>query len=115
MGAGVKLSHKNWLSLILRQQQLIFQMVSVRTFYFVSQDSLACHFRFDEASVVYHDEARDGLVRVCRLALYQKYPKYATEGFEALYSRPPVIYLSSASKPGLSHYLCLQVSSPESV
>ena len=67
--------------------------------------------RFDDASIVYHDEARDGLVKVCRLALYNKYPKYATEGFEALYSRPPVIYLSSAAKPGLSHYLCLQVSS----
>ena len=69
------------------------------------------YFRFEDASVVYHDEARDGLVRVCRLALYNKYPKYATEGFEALYSRPPVIYLSAASKPGLSHYLCLQVGS----
>ena len=71
--------------------------------------------RFDDASIVYHDEARDGLVKVCRLALYNKYPKYATEGFEALYSRPPVIYLSSAAKPGLSHYLCLQVSSWEPI
>lgn len=71
-------------------------------------------FRFDEGSVFYHDEPRDGLVRICRLALYQKYPKYVTEGFEALYSRPPVLYLSSAAPPGLSNYLCLQLGLPMS-
>ncbi|KAL4239384.1 Pyridoxal-dependent decarboxylase domain-containing protein 1 [Mactra antiquata] len=71
-------------------------------------------FRFEEASVFYHEESRDGLVRVCRLALYQKYPKYVTEGFEALYSRPPVIYLSSAAPPSLSNYLCLQLGLPMS-
>lgn len=42
--------------------------------------------------------------------MYKKYPKYPTEGFEALYSRPPVIYVSASSKPGVSNYLCLQVS-----
>ncbi|XP_060559812.1 putative pyridoxal-dependent decarboxylase domain-containing protein 2 isoform X2 [Ruditapes philippinarum] len=75
---------------------------------------LAKMFRFDEASVFYHEESRDGLVRICRLALYQKYPKYITEGFEALYSRPPVIYISSAAQPGLSNYLCLQLGLPMS-
>lgn len=65
--------------------------------------------RFDEASVFYHDQPLDGLVRICRLAVFQKYPKYLTEGFEALYSRPPVIYISSAAKPGLGEYICQQV------
>lgn len=65
--------------------------------------------RFGDCSVVYHEEERDGLVKICRLAMYQKYPKYPTEGFEALYSRPPVIYVSAAAKPGVSNYLCLQV------
>ncbi|XP_067673201.1 putative pyridoxal-dependent decarboxylase domain-containing protein 2 [Haliotis asinina] len=69
-------------------------------------------FRFEDSSVVYHEDPRDGLVKICRLALYQKYPKYATEGFEALYSRPPVIYISAASRPGLGHYLCLQLGLP---
>ena len=58
---------------------------------------------------MYHEECKDGLVKICRLALYQKYPKYPTEGFEALYSRPPVVYISAAALPGLSNYLCLQV------
>lgn len=57
----------------------------------------------------YHEDERDGVVRMCKLALHQKYPKYATEGFEALYSRPPVIYISAASRSGLGHYICSQV------
>lgn len=65
--------------------------------------------RFDDASLFYHDQPADGLVRVIRLAMYQKYPKYLTEGFEALYSRPPVIYLSAAARPGLGEYICQQV------
>ncbi|ESO89261.1 hypothetical protein LOTGIDRAFT_52276, partial [Lottia gigantea] len=69
-------------------------------------------FRFPDSSAVYHEDEKEGLVKVCRLALYQKFPKYATEGYDALYSRPPVIYLSSAAKPGLGHYLCLQLGLP---
>lgn len=65
--------------------------------------------RFPDSSPFYHEEHKDGLVKICRMALYQKYPKYPVEGFEALYSRPPVIYISSAAMPGLSNYLCLQV------
>jgi hypothetical protein len=56
-------------------------------------------------SCFYHEEEKDGLVKICRLAMYKKYPKYPTEGFEALYSRPPVIYVSASSKPGVSNYL----------
>lgn len=68
-----------------------------------------CTGRFPDSSPFYHEEHKDGLVKICRMALYQKYPKYPVEGFEALYSRPPVIYISSAAMPGLSNYLCLQV------
>ncbi|XP_041362368.1 putative pyridoxal-dependent decarboxylase domain-containing protein 2 [Gigantopelta aegis] len=71
-------------------------------------------FRFTDSAVVYHDEERKGLAKICKLALYQKYPKYATEGFEALYSRPPVIYISAAAKPGLGNYLCLELGLPMS-
>ncbi|XP_060067143.1 putative pyridoxal-dependent decarboxylase domain-containing protein 2 [Ylistrum balloti] len=71
-------------------------------------------FRFMDASAVFCEDERDGLVKICRLALYQKYPKYAAEGFEALYSRPPVIYVSAAASPDLSTYLCLQLGLPMS-
>ncbi|KAL8593256.1 hypothetical protein ACOMHN_009910 [Nucella lapillus] len=68
--------------------------------------------RFEEASVTYHEDEREGLMRICRLALYLRYPRYATDGFDALYSRPPVIYLSAAAPPHLGQYLCQQLGLP---
>ena len=38
-------------------------------------------------------------ILVCALALHSKYAKYATDGFTALYTRPPVIYISGAAPP----------------
>ncbi|CAG5122534.1 unnamed protein product, partial [Candidula unifasciata] len=69
-------------------------------------------FRFKNSVPVYHDRRYEGLARIGQLALYTKYPKYATEGFEALYSRPPVIYVSAAAPPGLGQYLCQQLGLP---
>ncbi|XP_013415606.1 putative pyridoxal-dependent decarboxylase domain-containing protein 2 isoform X2 [Lingula anatina] len=71
-------------------------------------------FRFDDAAVFYHEDEREGLIRLCRLALHKKFPKYLDEGYEALYSRPPVIYLSSAAKAGMGDYLCAQLGLPSS-
>lgn len=78
------------------------------------QTMLTRLFRLADAHVYYHHEEREGLVKVCKLALHQKYPKYGTEGFEALYSRPPVIYLSSAAPIGLGQHLCTQLGLPMS-
>ncbi|BFZ03500.1 hypothetical protein BsWGS_06539 [Bradybaena similaris] len=69
-------------------------------------------FRFKSSVPVYHDRRYEGLTCIGRLALYTKFPKYATEGFEALYSRPPVIYISAAAPPGLGQYLCQQLGLP---
>ncbi|XP_033100216.1 putative pyridoxal-dependent decarboxylase domain-containing protein 2 [Anneissia japonica] len=69
-------------------------------------------FRFDDSSAFYHADDRDGLVRVCRLALSSKYEKYGTEGFNSLYTKPPVIYISAASRTGLGQYLCTQLGLP---
>ncbi|CAL1526299.1 unnamed protein product [Lymnaea stagnalis] len=69
-------------------------------------------FRFKNSVPVYHDKRYEGLARIGQLALYTKYPKFATEGFEALYSRPPVIYISGAAPPGLGQYLCQQLGLP---
>ena len=66
-------------------------------------------FRMENSSAYFHEEEKDGLVKICRLAIHRKYPKYASDGYEALYSRPPVIYISAASRPGLGQYLCAQV------
>ncbi|XP_052761323.1 pyridoxal-dependent decarboxylase domain-containing protein 1-like isoform X2 [Mya arenaria] len=87
---------------------------------FTSKISMECQlwlnkmFRFEEGQVCYTETPSEGLIRVCRLALYQKYPKYLTEGFEALYSRPPVFYISSAAHPALATYICQQLGLPAS-
>ncbi|XP_071965162.1 putative pyridoxal-dependent decarboxylase domain-containing protein 2 isoform X2 [Antedon mediterranea] len=69
-------------------------------------------FRFNDSSAFYHSDDRDGLVRVCRLALSTKYEKYGTEGFNSLYTKPPVIYISAASRTGLGQYICTQLGLP---
>ncbi|CAH1793436.1 unnamed protein product, partial [Owenia fusiformis] len=69
-------------------------------------------FRFPDSSAYFHEEEREGIAKICRLAIHKKFPKYTSDGYEALYSRPPVIYISSASRPGLSQYLCSQLGLP---
>lgn len=75
---------------------------------------LARIFRFDESSAYYHLDDREGLARVCRLVLNNKYEKFGTEGFNCLYTKPPIIYISAASRPGLGQYICAQLGLPQS-
>lgn len=75
---------------------------------------LAKLFGYENALSCFHMHQWDGLVRVCRLALRVKYPKFGTEGFTALYTRPPVIYISSSACNTLGHYLCTQLGLPQS-
>ncbi|XP_023239036.1 putative pyridoxal-dependent decarboxylase domain-containing protein 2 isoform X1 [Centruroides sculpturatus] len=69
-------------------------------------------FRFFDTSAYFHDESKEGLIRVCRMILHTRYPKYMSEGSEALYARPPVIYVSAAARPGLGQYICTQLGLP---
>ncbi|CAH3039336.1 unnamed protein product [Pocillopora meandrina] len=71
-------------------------------------------FGYENALCCFHEHQWDGLVRVCRLALRLKYPKFGTEGFTALYTRPPVVYISSSACNSLGHYLCTQLGLPQS-
>ncbi|KAL4624522.1 pyridoxal-dependent decarboxylase domain-containing protein 1-like isoform X1 [Arapaima gigas] len=66
-------------------------------------------FRFENSSAYFHEDDREGLLRVSRLVLYSRYKDYATKGFIALSCRQPVIYQSSACRPGLGQYLCNQL------
>ncbi|XP_078691676.1 putative pyridoxal-dependent decarboxylase domain-containing protein 2 isoform X3 [Branchiostoma floridae x Branchiostoma belcheri] len=71
-------------------------------------------FRFENGSAYYNEDDREGLIKVCRLVLHSKYPKFAAEGFNALYPKPPVVYISAASRPGLGQYICSQLGLPMS-
>ncbi|CAN8002704.1 unnamed protein product [Ixodes hexagonus] len=70
-------------------------------------------FRFFDSAVYFHEESREGLVRVCRLALHAKYPRLSQgDGYEALYARPPVLYMGAHTRASLGHHLCSQLGLP---
>ena len=62
----------------------------------------------------FHDDPREGPVAVCRMLLHHRYPRYAADGYEALYPRPPAIYISAAGRPGLGQHICSQLGLPQS-
>ncbi|RXG53148.1 Pyridoxal-dependent decarboxylase domain-containing protein 1 [Armadillidium vulgare] len=65
-------------------------------------------FRYFDSTAFLHEDGREGIVRVARMVLHHRYPKYATEGYEAVYARPPVIYTSTAVRPGLPQHIASQ-------
>ena len=69
-------------------------------------------FHFQDGAAFCHDDTREGLVRITRMALHKHYPKMCQDGFEALFSRPPVIYLTSGTYVEMGHYVCLQLGLP---
>ncbi|KAI0208596.1 Pyridoxal-dependent decarboxylase domain-containing protein 1 [Lamellibrachia satsuma] len=69
-------------------------------------------FRFPDSLASFHEDDREGIVKMCRFALHRKYPRFATDGYGALYTRPPVIYMSSAARPGVAQFLCSQLGLP---
>lgn len=71
-------------------------------------------FRFFDSSACFHEEPWEGLVRLCQALLRLRYPKYEEEGYEVLYSRPPIIYISSAIRSGLGQHLCTKLGLPRS-
>ncbi|XP_011639939.1 pyridoxal-dependent decarboxylase domain-containing protein 1 [Pogonomyrmex barbatus] len=69
-------------------------------------------FRFVDCASSFHEDHLEGLVRVTRLALHRKYPRYMEEGFTAFVSQPPLIYSSVAAPMGVVQHLCRQLSLP---
>ncbi|KAK7801393.1 hypothetical protein U0070_001180, partial [Myodes glareolus] len=52
------------------------------------------------------------LRRIFRLAIHSRYEDFVVDGFDVLYNKKPVIYLSAAARPGLGQYLCNQLGLP---
>nr|XP_055048520.1 pyridoxal-dependent decarboxylase domain-containing protein 1-like isoform X1 [Misgurnus anguillicaudatus] len=69
-------------------------------------------FKYENGSAYYHEDDRDGLLKVCRFVINTHYEDYATEGFTVLSSKQPVIYQSAACRPGLGQHLCSQLGLP---
>ncbi|KAM4698566.1 pyridoxal-dependent decarboxylase domain-containing protein 1 [Rhinophrynus dorsalis] len=71
-------------------------------------------FRYENGSAYYHEDDREGLLKVCRLVIHSRYEDYITDGFSVLCNKQPVIYISAASRPGLGQFLCNQLGLPVS-
>lgn len=69
-------------------------------------------FRYENGSAYFHEDDRDGLVKVCRLVIHARYEEYASEGYAVLNSKQPVIYQSASGRPGLGQHLCNQLGLP---
>ncbi|XP_063916087.1 pyridoxal-dependent decarboxylase domain-containing protein 1 isoform X1 [Zophobas morio] len=69
-------------------------------------------FGFLDSSSFYHDDHLEGLVRVTRMMLHYKYPRYLEDGALALTSSLPTIYSSVASPLVVVQHLCRQLGLP---
>ncbi|OCT61481.1 hypothetical protein XELAEV_18047506mg [Xenopus laevis] len=69
-------------------------------------------FRYDNGSAYYHEDDREGLLKVCRLVIHSRYEDYTTDGFNVFHNKQPVIYISAASRPGLGQSICNQLGLP---
>ncbi|XP_023278626.1 pyridoxal-dependent decarboxylase domain-containing protein 1 isoform X2 [Seriola lalandi dorsalis] len=69
-------------------------------------------FRYENGSAYFHEDNRDGLVKVCRLIINARYEEYASEGYSVLSFKQPIIYQSASCRPGLGQHLCSQLGLP---
>ncbi|XP_068614284.1 pyridoxal-dependent decarboxylase domain-containing protein 1-like [Brachionichthys hirsutus] len=68
--------------------------------------------QYENGSAYFHEDGRDGLVKVCRLAIHTHFEEYASEGYGVLGSKQPVVYHSASGRPGLGQHLCSQLGLP---
>ncbi|XP_022128759.2 pyridoxal-dependent decarboxylase domain-containing protein 1 [Pieris rapae] len=69
-------------------------------------------FKLTDYSAYYHQEHMEGLVRVTRMLLHHRYPRYLEDGALAFASRLPSIYSCVASPLGVVQHLCRQLGLP---
>ena len=79
-----------------------------------TSDWLTQLYSIDNMSSYFHADMSEGITRMCKLALHNKYPKYAMDGFTALYTRPPVIYISASAPPEFGKRLRSELGLPQS-
>lgn len=65
-----------------------------------------------DSTAFYHEDQLEGLVRVCRMMLYYKYPRYFEDGALAFTESLPTIYSSVISPLGIVQHLCKQLGLP---
>lgn len=71
-------------------------------------------FHFPGGLAHCHDSIREGLVRTVQMVLHHSYPDLQEEGFAALASSPPVIYITTTTYLEVATYICIQLGLPKS-
>ncbi|KPJ05861.1 Pyridoxal-dependent decarboxylase domain-containing protein 1 [Papilio xuthus] len=69
-------------------------------------------FRLVDYNAFYHQDNMEGLVRVTRMLLHHRYPRYLEDGALAFSNRLPSIYSCVASPLVVVQHLCRQLSLP---
>ncbi|KAL4704430.1 hypothetical protein ACJJTC_014362 [Scirpophaga incertulas] len=73
---------------------------------------MAHMFRLADYNAFYHQEQLEGLVRVTRMLLHHRYPRFLEDGALAFMNRLPCIYSCVASPLGIVQHLCRQLGLP---
>ncbi|XP_045535518.1 pyridoxal-dependent decarboxylase domain-containing protein 1 [Papilio machaon] len=73
---------------------------------------MAHMFRLADYNAFYHQDNMEGLVRVTRMLLHHRYPRYLEDGALAFSNRLPSIYSCVASPLVIVQHLCRQLSLP---
>ncbi|GFS50973.1 pyridoxal-dependent decarboxylase domain-containing protein 1 [Trichonephila inaurata madagascariensis] len=72
-------------------------------------------FRFFDSLAYFSKDCKEGLIRVIRMVLHMRYLRYSSTGYEALFTRPPVIYYCDPDAHNVGKYLsylCSQLGLP---
>lgn len=70
--------------------------------------------RITEGLCFIHEKMVSAIVHLIKMQLLKHYPKFSTQGYEALYSCPPTIYLSALCIPTLGNLVCKKMGLPSS-
>jgi len=70
--------------------------------------------RISEGMCFIHEKMVSAIVHLIKMQLLKHYPKYSTQGYEALYSCPPTIYISTLCIPTLGNLVCKKLGLPSS-
>ncbi|CAG9773846.1 unnamed protein product [Ceutorhynchus assimilis] len=69
-------------------------------------------FGFLDSSAFYHEDQLEGLIRIARMVLHYKFPRYLEDGTLTFATSLPLVYSSVSSPLGVVQYLCRQLGLP---
>lgn len=69
-------------------------------------------FSFTDVSAYFNHDPLEGIVRIGRMQLHRRYPRYADDGALALVQAPPTLYASAAGPLAIVQHLCRHLGLP---